>query len=198
MSYLVVDEFGSGRGYESGAAGLVASSTTSVIYRSMSSDGATELHWSCERLGLLKMGLLKIGNGCGLYEGSTEELRRRLSQCRIDAPLAMDLRDYILQCYTENESKLSELGPQYERLPCSTEVLESSFGCFKAMQRHHNRGTFTTLLAALPTIFSNFTASGIRTQFRAVTNKHLQQWYADQNLNNSTHARRAAAYAAAA
>ena len=98
----------------------------------MSSDGATELHWSCERLGLLKMGLLKMGNGCGLYEGSTEELRRRLSQCRIDAPLAMDLRDYILQCYTENESKLSELGPQYERLPCSTEVLESSFGCFKA------------------------------------------------------------------
>ena len=152
-------------------------------------------HWQqCRQL----IGVsLKMGNQVGLYRGSSEELKRRLNQCRIDAPLAVDLREFILQCYAENEAKLVELGPQCERLPCSTEVLESSFGCFKAMQRHHNRGTFTTLLAALPTIFSSFTASSVRQQFRRVSNKQLQQWYADHDLKNSTHARRAAAYAAA-
>lgn len=140
---------------------------------------------------------LKMGNRCGLYRGATEELKIRLSQCQVDSPLAMNLRDYILSCYAENEAKLDDVGLWCDRLPCSTEVLESSFGSFKAMQRHHNRGTFTTLLAALPTIFSGFTAPGIRAQFQRISNQGLQQWYADHNLKESTHARRAAAYAAA-
>jgi len=140
---------------------------------------------------------LSLSNQHGVYRGGGLELRRRLDALAVDVARSDPVRQIVTSAYAENEAKLHLLPNTVTCLPCSTELLESVFGRYKAMQRHHHRGTFTTLLAALPTLLHTFTAESIREQFTAVSNRSLKQWLAEQNLLNSTQSRRAKAYAEA-
>ena len=139
--------------------------------------------------------VLKYAGEQGVFVGSTEILRQQLLECSSDTPLAGEIGEAIVSIYQANEDRLSAAGLGSLRLPCSTEVLESAFGSFKALQRHHGRGTFTSLLAMFPSLFDNCTAEQIVRRFGSVSNKTVQAWLANAGLKNSTQSRRRRAYA---
>ena len=138
--------------------------------------------------------VLEFTNSQGVYPGVTDDLRARLGGIKIFTPLAQEVRDQLLEVCAENERKLSASSYAGLRLSCSTEILESSLGSFKALQRNHNRGTFTSLLAVYATLFGRTTPQQIRKRFAKVTNKVLKEWLKQAGLTNSTQARKTAAY----
>jgi len=146
----------------------------------------------CELIGEV----LTFSNQYGVYRGGSVELQRRLAERGVNRSQCQQVWEVALSAYRDNELKLEKLPKSVSCLPCSTELLESAFGRYKAMQRHHNRGTFTTLLAALPTVLHKFSAESIREQFSRVENKDLKAWLSKHDLLNSTQSRRAKAYAA--
>lgn len=140
---------------------------------------------------------LKMANEQGVFVGASELLRERFLGCDVEDPLAFDFRDQIVSFYQHNEAQLEKLDRAGLRLPSSTEVLESGFGGFKALQGYHGRGTFTSLLAIFASQFDTCTAAKIRERFSRVSNKDLQAWLKSTGLTNSTQSRRTRAYAQA-
>lgn len=138
--------------------------------------------------------VLQYANGHGVFDGSTEALRSRLAECPTHSKLSQQLREEMLSFYESNERRLLALEPSQRRLPCSTEILESGFGSFKALQRHHARGTFTSLLAVFASLFDTCTATKIRDRFTRVSNQALKHWLHTSGLTNSTQSRRTQAY----
>ena len=80
-----------------------------------------------------------------------------------------------------------------ERLPLSTEILESSFGLFKQLEGQHSKGGFTSLLAAFGALFKPATADSIRNDFARVPVSSLRAWVRT-NLKTTLAAKRNAAY----
>lgn len=141
--------------------------------------------------------VLKHANKEGVFIGATSQLQNQLMQCPAESDLAQYMRREMISHYQSNEDKLSALAEGNIRLPCSTEVLESAFGSFKALQRDHGRGTFTSLLAVFATLFDQCTPGKIRERFSRVKNLDLAEWIRSSNLTNSTQSRRTKAYAQA-
>jgi len=141
--------------------------------------------------------VLEYANEQGVFVGATEALRHRLAECPAESGLAQNLREEMISFYRSNENKLSALAQADLRLPCSTEVLESAFGSFKAIQGHHGRGTFTSLLAIFATLFDRCTPEKIRERFSRLANGDLKEWLRSSGLTNSTQSRRSQAYAQA-
>jgi hypothetical protein len=139
--------------------------------------------------------VLRYANEQGVFTGATELLRTELSKCATESELAQFLVQKMIACYQSNEEQLVVLSQPSIRLPCSTEVLESAFGGFKALQRHHGQGTFTSLLACFATLLDECDAKKIRERFTRVSNKGLKSWLKDSGLTNSTQSRRTKAYA---
>ena len=133
----------------------------------------------------------------GVFIGASEQLGKRLCDGKLDDASACDFRDQIISFYRDNEAQLTKLDQAEIRLPGSTEVLESAFGSFKALQGNHGRGTFTTLLAVFATQFDKCTASKIRKRFSTVLNRDVKIWLESSGLTNSTQSRRTKAYAKA-
>jgi len=63
-----------------------------------------------------------------------------------------------------------------ERLPLSTEILESSFGLYKQLERQHSKGGFTSLLASFGSLLSPTTPESIRQAFSRVSVKATRAW----------------------
>lgn len=139
---------------------------------------------------------LQFSNRQGVYIGSTDDLKKQFNQWKDLCPAARHIVEELAAVYAGDEKKLAASSHATLRLINSTEVLESSLGCFKSLQRHHNRGTFTTLLAVFPTLFQATTPAAIRRRFANVSNIDLKKWVKDAGLNNSTQARKTAAYKA--
>jgi hypothetical protein len=139
--------------------------------------------------------VLRYANEQGVFTGATESLRIELGKCSIESKLSKFLVQEMISCYQSNEDQLAILSQPNVRLPCSTEVLESAFGGFKALQRHHGQGTFTSLLACFATLFDECDAKKIRERFPRVNNKGLESWLKKSGLTNSTQSRRTKAYA---
>lgn len=138
---------------------------------------------------------LTLANEQGVFAGASELLRERLSGCDVQDELAFQFSDQIVSFYRHNEAQLEKLNRAGIRLPSSTEVLESGFGGFKALQGYHGRGTFTSLLAVFATQFDDCTASKIRKRFSRVSNKDVKAWLKSSGLTDSTQSRRTRAYA---
>jgi hypothetical protein len=80
-----------------------------------------------------------------------------------------------------------------ERLPLSTEILESSFGLFKQLEGQHSKGGFTSLLAAFGALLKPATADSIRENFTRVPVSAMRTWVRT-NLKTTLAAKRNAAY----
>ena len=83
--------------------------------------------------------------------------------------------------------------PQGLRLPMSTEILESSFGRFKRLERQHSKGGFTSLLAAYGCLFHESTPETIRRDFAQVKVEAMRAWV-DQKLGKTLTSKRQIAY----
>ena len=90
----------------------------------------------------------------------------------------------------QSEEKLAE----GQRLPLSTEILESSFGLFKQLERQHSKGGFTSLLAAFGALLKPATPESIRRDFARVSVKQMRTWVTD-NLKTTLASKRQTAYA---
>jgi len=142
-------------------------------------------------------------NEQGVFRGAAQQLRRHLARVRPDAagPDACgparskesqpwrEVMACLLRFVRQSESQLRE----GQRLPLSTEILESSFGLFKQLEAQHSKGGFTSLLAAYGCLLKPATPESIREQFQRVTVKDVKAWVAE-NLGQTVTSKRKLAY----
>lgn len=81
-----------------------------------------------------------------------------------------------------------------ERLPMSTEILESAFGLYKQLERQHSKSGFASLLACLPALLKPTTPAGVRDAFGRVSGKDVKAWVKER-FGPTVTSRRNAAYA---
>lgn len=136
-------------------------------------------------------------NEQGVYSGAARQLRDHLRILRnTDAEHAAKGTDAsrqvtakLLRFVRQSEAKLRE----GQRLPMSTEILESSFGLFKQLERQHSKGGFTSLLAAYGCLLQASTPESIRNDFARVPIKTVKAWVT-ANLGKTLACKRQAAY----
>lgn len=127
-------------------------------------------------------------NERGLFRGAGAELSAAMgTNLRHTASqrLAQRLVDFV----TASEEQLK----QGERLPMSTEILESTFALYKQLERQHSKGGFTSLLAAFGALLKTATDATIRWAFSAVSVKDVRQW-TRENLGTTLTSKRLAVY----
>ena len=128
-------------------------------------------------------------NKQGLFRGAADQLAAELKPlptCDVSRAVADRLVDFMRQ----SEEKLTAS----QRLPLSTEILESSFGLFKQLERQHSKGGFTSLLAAFGALLKPATPESIRRDFARVSVKQMRTWVTD-NLKITLASKRQTAYA---
>lgn len=108
-----------------------------------------------------------------LEHGTSKELARRLI-------------DFV----AESEEPLRE----GERLPMSTEILESSFGLYKQLERQQSMSGFTSLLACLPALLKPTTPERVMNAFARTSAEDVNAWTREHFPSTIT-SRRHAAYA---
>jgi len=125
----------------------------------------------------------------GLYLGAAEELADRFPA--LTSGTAQRLRDDLL----EHVAKQAAQARAGERLPGSTEALESCFGKLKQLEKDQNRSGFTGLLLGLGALVSKTTVEVVQTAMEKCPLKAVWKWCKDK-LGESVQAQRRAAYAA--
>ena len=128
-------------------------------------------------------------NQQGLSRGMADRLAARLQSlqtCGDSQTIADRLVDFVRQ----SEEKLSE----GQRLVLSTEILESTFGLFKQLERQHSKGGFTSLLAAFGALLKPATHESIRYDFARVSVKQMRDWV-KHNLKTTLASKRQTAFA---
>ncbi len=139
----------------------------------------------------------KFINEQGLFPGAARQLRDHLRTLRNgdDDDETKNTRDRrqvtasLLRFVRQSESKLAA----GQRLPMSTEILESSFGLFKQLERQHSKGGFTSLLAAYGCLLHASTPESIRRDFTQVTVKDMRDWVSTK-LGKTLASKRQTAY----
>lgn len=63
-----------------------------------------------------------------------------------------------------------------ERLPLSTEILESSFALYKELEQQHSKSGFTNLLLAFPTLLRKTNATEVAACFAAIKVADVRAW----------------------
>lgn len=136
-----------------------------------------------------------------LLEQTTDEIRRggyrqdaairvalRL-QPHVQTDLGRQLKDELL-VFVENESAAV---PPGQRLPGSSEIIESSFGKLKSLLGDHQTAGFTSLLLGLGALVGRLDRETIRDALVTVPWKHVRRWI-KENLGTTFQAKRQLAY----
>ena len=151
--------------------------------RSFATDVAT---WrSCQQV--IDAGLRFI-NEQGLFHGAAERLHAVVAVAADgDASRAMAKR--LVDFVATSEA---ELQPN-ERLPMSTEILESTFGLYKQLEGQHSKGGFTGLLSCFAALLRPATEASVRLAFAKVSVKRVREW-TKTNLGNTLISKRHTLY----
>lgn len=143
--------------------------------------------WSrCQAIISKSLGII---NEEGLYRGSSENLANALSfmgGCEASDQMISNLVSFV----KDQEQQLRE----GMRLPGSTEILESSFGQYKLLERQHSKGGFTSLIAAFPALLTTCTPASVKETFIKVSVKRMKEWTSEK-LGQTLNAKRQEAYA---
>jgi hypothetical protein len=124
-----------------------------------------------------------------LFCGASQALGRALSDSQKhekSRELARRLIDFVHQA----EQHLRK----GERLPMSTEILESTFGLYKQLEGQHAKSGFTGLLACFPALLKPSTPESVTAAFRSVSNRDVKAWL-QERFGSTVTARRQAALA---
>ena len=127
-------------------------------------------------------------NQHALTRGAADQLATLLSPLTPDAT-SRSVADQLLEFVRRSSVKLAA----GQRLPLSTEILESAFGLFKQLERQHSRGGFTSLLAAFAALLKPTTPASIRHSFARTSVQQLRDWV-KQNLPTTLASHRQTAY----
>jgi hypothetical protein len=145
------------------------------------------IRWSeCQRIVSVAV---KFAAEQGVSMGATEALQAEIGEV-LPVESAQRVKTRLLAFMKETEAKLQP----GERLPISTEILESTFGRYKALERQHSYGGFTSLIAALPALLHPVSPAQVKTMFAKVTNKTVRNWI-KAKLGQTLTSKRNAAYA---
>ena len=138
---------------------------------------------------------LEFSNTSGIYRGVTADLNRHLdATSATDVTEALEVRRSLVAVVSRCEQRLLESSHANRRLTASTEVLESVFGGYKRLQRDQTRGTFTSLLSALPTLTETLLPKAVKAYLETVSNAELKKWVSNAKLARSTQSQKTIAY----
>ena len=126
-------------------------------------------------------------NEQGLFRGATEALRESMSEP--SSSMATGVKQRLLEFTQESEEHLSE----GQRLPMSTEILESSFGLYKQLERQHSKGGFTSLLAAFGSLLRPVTPQSVKRDLARTSVKQMRAWVT-KNLGSTLTSKRQTVY----
>ena len=124
----------------------------------------------------------------GLYQGAASDLGETLKRMQLpdqSHQLANELIDFV-----RDESVKARPG---ERLPGTTELLDSCFGKLKYLERDQCKSGFTNLLLSLGALLSQTTAQVVRRAMEFGSTKHVLAWCREK-LGSSVQAKRMLAY----
>lgn len=127
-------------------------------------------------------------NEQGLFRGAADRFQE-LVAAELTCDASREVAARLTAFLRESEEKLRE----GERLPLSTEILESSFARYKQLERQHSKGGFTGLLASFGALLRPATPDRVRAAFARVSVKEAQHWI-KQHVTETLTAKRQAAY----
>ena len=129
-------------------------------------------------------------NEQGLYCGASAALRKELATSLLVHEKSKQLAERLIGFVAEAEQYLKP----GERLPLSTEILESSFSLYKQLERQQSKGGFTSLLSTFPALLKPATPEAVSKAFAQVSNKDVKQWVSE-HLGTTLTSKRRATYA---
>lgn len=132
-------------------------------------------------------------NTQGLYSGASSDLRLHLDRlrqertrpCEPSSQMAQTLIDFV----SDSEAQLAE----GQRGWLSTEILESAFGLYKALEGQHSKGGFTSLLASFGALLQDCDSVKVRDSFRRTSVNNVKQWV-KTNLGRTLASKKSTAY----
>ena len=139
---------------------------------------------ACQRV--VSLGVTFI-NEQGLSHGAAQRFEELVASELTDHA-SRDVAHRLTAFLKESESQLRA----DERLPLSTEILESSFGLDKQLERQQSKGGFTSLLASFGSLLRPTTPESIRKAFSRVSVKDTQAWIKTHITETLTSKRQAA------
>jgi hypothetical protein len=110
-------------------------------------------------------------NERGLFRGAAEQLQKLLAKYQ-QYPLCQRLTEALVKFLQGYEGQLRAR----ERLPMSTEILESCFAKYKQLEQQHSKGGFTSLLLTFPVLLRPTTAAEVTASMQRVKTKDVQAW----------------------
>lgn len=131
---------------------------------------------------------VKFINTQGLFRGAAEQLRAALG-ADIEHATSRKLAKQLIDFVSDAEDRLEE----GERLPMSTEILESSFALYKQLERQQSKGGFTSLLVSFGALLRKPSREFIRQAMTTVSVKDVKQWV-HENLSQTLTSKRLATY----
>jgi hypothetical protein len=107
----------------------------------------------------------------GIFRGVADRLRERVSGLARGA-MAKELVDRTVKFLDEHTTNLKD----GERLPMSTEIVESAFGKYKQLEKQQSKGGFTHLLLTFPVLLRATTPEEVTASFARVRVTDVKQW----------------------
>ena len=123
-------------------------------------------------------------NEQGLFRGVATQFKNHVAGLPHN-PLSRRLVQKTVKFLRKHEHKLRP----GERLPMSTEILESSFSLYKQLEKQHSKSGFTSLLLTFPTLLRPTTPKELRAAFHRVKTADVKKWVHD-NLPNTLASKR--------
>jgi hypothetical protein len=133
-----------------------------------------------------------MANGHGIFHGAGDLLAGQLSQLEALGDSARCLGRELVEFLRSQELLLRA----DERLPGSTEVLESCFGKFKQLEKQQSRGGFTSLLLGFGAMLSSLKSDVVRKAMQTSRTADVRRWVSD-TLGVTLFSQRKIAYASA-
>jgi hypothetical protein len=130
-------------------------------------------------------------NEQGLFRGASRQLRTALF-ANLTHSASRRLAKQLVKFVAAAERQLKELKAG-ERLPMSTEILESTFALYKQLERQHSKGGFTSLLAGFAALLKKSTPESIKQAFANAKIKDVKKWV-KENLGDTLTTKRRTTY----
>ena len=128
-------------------------------------------------------------NEHGLFRGASRELRAVIGG-ELKHATSKELTRRLIDFVAESEESLRD----GERLPMSTEILESTFGLYKQLEGYQSKSGFTSLLACLPALLKPTTPERVMAAFARTPAADVTAW-TQEHFPSTVTSRRRAAYA---
>jgi hypothetical protein len=130
----------------------------------------------------------QVVRNLGLYRGVRGDLERRLLPVASAGPSKQMAAELV--AFVGEQSKQLQEG---ERIPGSTQVLESCFGTLKALEKEQSRSGFTGLVLGLGALVGKVTKEVARRCLTSTPIKAVRCW-CEQNIGESLQSKRGQVY----